>query len=453
MQPHSNSLGVALAAARFVLETLLVFVAAATPIVLLDGGFGILISAGIVYFYLKKRGDQQGTGSPPAEPDPEFAKFRTYRGRASLLAFVGLSLLPIAAWILWAFPTIAEPDWPAWLSFAGVMSVMVGMLLASLALGWMAVASLRRRGESVGQAYDRVLAGRTWEALRLAIANFAMYLAMLGMVALYSSLTGMIKLLNRMTPSGGLPDSLEVAIAMPAAPIWLYASIVLLALFLRLSSEDPFVGHDGHESTASHRSHPAFACATLALGGAVMLGAMANIIHLAVLSAYGPIAQVGPITAVVVEIDDWLEIQQESGRTSPEIVAEIQGYGRWTPASPDAGLVQLIPTLKTGKTYGAIGESTCSFAIEAGLADIDALSAIDWLPQDEAEQPVTYCLSVDCPSPTRWPDDTTLSLFSSHSSQNRYWIAEFFLDIFATGAVEPGGYCTTAGGVADQFQG
>ncbi len=441
---------------RLIFETVIVFVAAALPIVLLNGGLGILISAGILYYYLKKWGNSASSAAAASEPDPDFAKFRFFRGLASILAFVGLSLLPITAWLLWAFPTLAElvrPDGATWLSVDGVIWAMAGMLMASLLFAWMAVASLRWPGESMGQCYHRVLAGRLWETVRPVVMNFALYQAMMGIIALYSALPGMIRLLETTTPNSRLSGALEMAIAMPAVPIWLYASIVLIAFFKRLAYEDLIAGQNGQGSSAMHRSTPAISCFAVSASAAVVLVALANVMHLAVFGVLGPVGQVRPITAVVTEVEDWVAAQRESGRPVREIVGEFQFRGRWTPDSPNSGLVDLIPALKTGKSYGSINESTCTFSIEARVADLNEFRSIDWLPEDEATQPVAYCLSVDCPSPTRWPQDSTLSLYSSHSSQNRYWMANRFLDIFGWGASEPGGYCTTTGSVSGYFQG
>lgn len=438
---------------RFLLETLLVFVAAAAPIVLLNGGIGILISAGILYFFLKRRDKSAGPGPIAREPDPAFAKFRFYRGFASIMAFIGLSLMPIAAWIFWAFPEITELYESAWLSYSGAIGAMAGMLAASLLLGWLAVASLRWPGETMGDAYRRVLAGREWDALRPVVMNFAMYLAMMGIVGLYSSLSGLIRLFGTITQNGRLTDALEAAIALPAVPGWLYAAIVLLALFRRLNAEDALADLYGDEWPAMGQTRPALACAAVAGCGAVMLLAMGNLMHHAVFGVFGPVGQVRPITAIVTGIEDWVAREQESGRSGREIVAALRTHGRWSPANPESGLVVLIPALKTGKSYGAMSESPCDFSLEAGLANIDDLGDFDWLPEDEATQTVAYCLSIDCPSPTRWPDDATRSLYSSHSSQNRYWVADRFLDVFGWGAEEPGGFCTTTGAMADRFQG
>ncbi|NNG04981.1 MAG: hypothetical protein HKM95_12900 [Inquilinus sp.] len=432
------------------------FAAAVTPIVLLNGGFGILIAAGVIYYFLMRRGKAGIPATETVQPEEDFAKFRFRRGVATFLAFLAISVPPIAAWILWAFPGIAAPAGPdelQWLTLPAVISAMVGLLLASLLFFWLSVASLRQKGESVRQGYRRALAGRGWAAFRPALTNFAMLFGMMGLASVFPSLSALIEVFERTTRHGRLPDPLEMAIAMPAVPIWLYASIVLMALFRRLNLED-LTETSYHEGGPSpRRSGPVIASAAVAAGAAVMLGALGNVLHLGVLGAYGPVSSAGPIATVVVELEDWVDEQSERGRPSHEIAAELRHFGRWAPASPDHGLVELMPSLKTGKSFERIDSTACRYSIEAGIADIDELGDIDWLPEDEAARPVKYCLTIECPSQTRWPEDATTSLSSSHSSRKRYWILNIQFDIFAWGVAEPGGYCTTSGAVADRFQG
>ena len=112
-----------------------------------------------------------------------------------------------------------------------------------------------------------------------------------------------------------------------------------------------------------------------------------------------------------------------------------------------------MPVLKDEKSSESFQSSACRFNIDADVADMEDVRGVEWLPAVEAALPVKYCLAVACPSATRWPEDSTLSLFSSHSSRNRYWMEIMFIDIFGWGAAEPGGYCTATGAVADRFQG
>lgn len=441
---------------RFILRTFGVFAAALVPIVLLNGGFGILIGGIAIYYFLIRKGNAALPADAAAEPDPEFARFRSRRGVATFLVFAALSLPPIAAWILWAFPRITEPSGlfaSNWVTLPAVILAIVALLLGSAIFAWMALASLRQNGESVGQGYRRALQGRAWPALRPAATSLALLFGMMGLAGVLPTFPGAIRVFESWTLDDRLPEALQMMIVMPGIPIWLYISILLVALSRRLDGETVEAHFQPEDRPIPGRSSPYLAGTAIAVSVAVLLGAMGNVLHLAILAVHGPVAEVGPITTVAVELEDWVDDQHESGRPSGEIVAALQQFGRWAPTSPDQGLVELLPALKSGKSFERIDGSTCRYSIEAGIADLDELRGIDWLPEGEATHPVKYCLSIACPSPTRWPGDVTHSLSSSHTSQNRFWIESLFLDVFAWGVAEPGGYCAISGAVADHFQG
>ena len=434
--------------ARFVIESLALFGAVALPLALLDGWIGIFAAAAIIALYVRRRG---GRGMPreSARPEPH-AGFQFLRGVAMFLAFLSVTILPILVWILWAFP---QAGGTVGLSLSGALWLATGVLLGTLGMAGLALSRLRQDGEVFGRFAGRMRAGGAWEAFRPAARDLALSFGLMGAVSVGASMPGIKMLIERMTEHGHHPDWLEVAITMPAVPIWLFASVVLLVLCCRppLGGDADGPPHDAE--AASRRLRPALTGFSMVACAAVILGSIGHVMHLGVFGVYGPIAEIGPMTNVSAGIGDWVADQRALGRSNREIAAELQRQGHWAPESPDAGLIELMPMLKDVKSSDTIGGSACRYSVDAGVADLENLRGVDWLLAEQASQPVKYCLAVACPSPTRWEDDSTLSLFSSHTSRNRYWIEDMFVDLFAWGADAPGGYCTTTGAVSERYQG
>lgn len=441
---------------QFIFETLALLIAVTVPITLLGGGIGLLVCAGVVAIYLTIC---HKTGRPDhatAQPDPPAARVRFLRSLALLMALAAVGLPPVLAWNFWAFPAI---DYPAsmgalnWFSFAGTLWLIAGLLLVSLLFGALAVAGLRQDGERIGPCYRRFLAEGGRDAFRSALSCFAIFFGLAGLVSVGGSMPALTLLFETITRHGRYPDWLEVAIAIPTVPIWLFASVVLLVLYRRLNHRAVPAGQPGDARTTKRRGGLLPTGFALLAGAAAILGGIGHVMHIGIFGKFGPVAEIGPMRTVADELGGWVAEQRDIGRSSGEIVAALRNHGRWEPASPDTGLTELMPMLKDEKSYDSIQGSACRFTIEADVADPDELRSVDWLPAEEASQPVKYCLVVACPSPTRWPEDSTLSLFSSHSSQNRYWQDSMFVDLFGRGPAEAGGYCTTTGALADRFQG
>lgn len=434
----------------FAIETVVLWVALSAPAMLLHSRLGALITGGIalLYVYLGARGKRIG-GAPA--PTALHAILQTV---AMWLVIMALTVPPVMAWLLWAFPGLGRHiGGPAYLpSAAGALGLMIGLLIGSLAIAGASALLLRRNNEPIGAVGRRFLAdaARGYEPT---VAAVAVAFAVIGLMTMAAAAVSFGLLIDTLTPHRTLPLAWEVTVAAPALPMGFLASAVLLVIFRRLLRSSSAADERQDAAPVMARSgRIAAGVATLA-SGAMVVGTIGYFLHVGLFAAFGVVASIEPAYTVADGIDDWVAEQQEAGRSGGEIAALLDEHGQWTPGSPESGLGVLMPMLKDEKSSGETEAAACRFTIEAAAADPDALRDIDWLPAADAARPVRYCLAVACPGPTRWPDDVTLSLFSSHASRNRYWTENRFLDVFAHGATEPGGYCMTDGSLAERFQG
>ena len=120
-------------------------------------------------------------------------------------------------------------------TFAGTVWLTAGLLLGVLVTAGMAVASLRQDGENIGQCYRRFLAKGLWEAFGPAASSFAFLFGIMSLVAIGGAMPALLTLFAKVTRNGPYPEWLEMVIALPSVPIWLFGSVFLLVLSRKLS--------------------------------------------------------------------------------------------------------------------------------------------------------------------------------------------------------------------------
>ena len=247
----------------------------------------------------------------------------------------------------------------------------------------------------------------------------------------------------------------DLAIAFPVLPATLLAAAVLLSaprISLACHIEDSVLARtymDGDPVPPGLNSRARKVLGLVVVGGAVAtLFVLIYPLHLGWVAWGSSIMGVTPLIETMESVDSSVATQRRAGRSTAAIAAELNRIGSWTPDAPDAGLATLV------EEPDSVFVDTCSLRLAAGVTNPAAHGAFDWLPTEQAVSDLKYCIAVSCDSPVPWDAPPALLLASSHDSQAAHWSARLFIDIFADGAATaPGGYCTTDGRLAGEFQG
>lgn len=323
-----------------------------------------------------------------------------------------------------------------------VVSVAIFLLASSF--------FLRRDGESGDDCALR--ADRVRSLLPAAAATLLLGFAIASVDSVNASAGALSLLLQEANPYRDV-GGWFVAGEFPAMPVAILAAAVLLVAFRRAQPAALACLRETRPVAASR-----VPAVLAALGGiGISLGWLLYIVHIGVTAALGPANMIVGWKVVSGATTDWVAAQSEAGRSPDEIAADLRAHGNWTSAEPDAGLAAFLPG--PGENLGELNlASGCSITIDAGVVDSAALRDRDWIREFETDiRPLTdvaYCIRMACPSPVVWHEHSVVVLDSSHPSRNRYWLKVFSLDLFGNGrTVEPGGYCTETGELAESFQG
>lgn len=443
---------------RFVVEWLALSALMAAPYVILDITVASIVLVVMALGYpvaLAIKGYLAGRGQ--ARPDRWLHFYASlYLGSGATAAVV----LIIAASIGWLavaydFDSLFLPDADAIFSL-GVRVTVAGALLAAL-FYWGALVLLRRRGALPGGPAEWLRAELSGIFRSPVLAGFAVSMALVGLLSTVAAVTALESLADNLL-HGQDATILDVVIIFPFIPLGFFATTALLiaaqSIFMdtRAMLEEIRSHLSGGE--AGRPGRPVWRGLVTVSASLVVISTWVYPIHFGMVAALSTVAGISHWNAASEGVVGWIAAQRETGRDETAIAADLNAEGYWTAAAPEAGLAALLPDFAEEiSTYGG-ADNTCRIDIAAGLADPATLAGIDWMPVEQAGNGLKYCLRVACPSPVTWQAPPALLLSSSHPSRNRFWIETVYLDVFADGrAVEPGGYCTAAGGLAENFQG
>ncbi len=457
MKEQAKNPGPGRLTAGFLLEAFTLFVVLAAPYLILHAAEGILIAGALALCYLIWAFAEAVRRSPESSPSGLKATgFATLHLIGGTLAVGGFVTLLVLGWIHWAYRVTdadgnAEQMWNL-LPAGPLVSISVAAVLASAAVLVASLAPLRRDAEKFGDFYRRIWASGSRTTFFPSLAALTLGLVVAGLLNVGGALISMSVLLENMAPHRTVPGWVavwEVAAVYPVIPIGLFAVAAMLAAHRRMIPAI-FAHIDSRQIHVRHAERFATRLATLG-GAAVTLGAITYFVHLGTVAGLGTVAELGPSVAVIEELEAWVAAQRADGRTNIEIAAALEENGRWTPDTPDAGLIVLLPKLDTDPM--SIRDSACRYRVAVGVADTAELEGFEWLAAEQATLDVRYCLAISCPNPVVWDTEPRLMLYSSHASRNLYWQENLFMNPFGEGVAEPGGYCTAEGDLADSFQG
>jgi hypothetical protein len=372
------------------------------------------------------------------------------------LAITGLTALVLGIWMDVAYrDEVLNPGgmgvgFPFNLSF--LVPVAMALIGASMAVFLASSVFLRPRDESVRGFLGRILSDGMRPLLPAVAAWLLLGFAIASALNVMSSAASLPALLQSANPSRDV-DGWFLVTAFPGFPATLLVSAILLVAFRRIQ---PAALARPREPLAAAGSRAPGAISALASIG-VLYGWFLYILHVGMISALGPVAMIAGWQEVSAATKTWVTAQRNAGRDPDEIASELRAHGRWTMAEPGAGLAEILPGLGGALMESSLNER-CAIALDAGVADNATLRDRDWIREFEADnQPLPdlgYCIRLACPSPVVWHEHPVVILASSHPSRNSYWADTVFFDLFGNGrAVEPGGYCTADGRLAETFQG
>lgn len=440
------------------LETAVVFLMLAAPLLLAGSGtLSVLgpLGVGLIYMiWATVGGFRQASAALPSKF--RIVVFLLVQLISGALAAAGFGLLVSAVWLQSAYrQKIIDPSDFAF-AFPPDHSTLVLLapvaILAGAAAFLLAVPLLRRDGDTPGQCFAQIRAqgiGALWPA---AAAWILLGLAAVSLVNAAVSVGSLHRLMWVIHPSGEV-DSGLLAAQFKGFAAALFASAILIVAFRR--AQVPALG----SLRGAREAAPARAPAVLAVLGStgVACAWYLYVMHLGLIMTLGANSMIVGWGEVSRATNAWIDTQQAAGRDPADIASDLRKHGNQASGGSGSGLFALLPELGENLTDMSL-RAGCTVTIDAGVADNSTIPADSWLEgYVAAYRPlpdVSYCIRLACPSPAVWQEHTVVVLHSSHPSRSRYWGYNVFVDRLGAGAaLEPGGYCTETGELADGYQG
>ncbi len=449
--------------ARWMLHWPPLFAAMAAPYVLLDPGPASLVAAatGVMYLFwsstllveiwssLHKSGQKRGE-----QPVPLTASLWVGMVQISVpaLALVALGAA-FAGWDSWAYSISFETklDTESWLVLAVLASIVLGPVLFLCLVS----AFVREEGKRAACLFERMRKRGLGHFHRGWLGYTASCLAIICLLAPIDWVASLHKI-ETTRNNGRVVPTWDIAITYPAFPTALLTAAVMLSVLRFTSTRDVksddlltryYLDGDTVLPALDPRAKKILVF-TIAAGWAATLYVSIYPLHLAKIARQSSIRGVVPFIETVQAVDALIAAQREAGRSNVEIAAELNRIGSWTPDAPGAGLATLVEVPE--RTF----VDSCRLRLAADVTDTTAHGAFDWLPAEQADSDLKYCLAVTCTTALPWETPPALLLVSSHDSQAPNWSIRFSADVFADGvAYAPGGYCTADGRLAEEFQG
>ncbi len=342
----------------------------------------------------------------------------------------------------------AEPGFP--LAFAAMAPVALGAAVGAVALFLASVALLRRDDEDVGACVRRVRAEGAGLLRPAAVAWLLLGLALVSLLGVAATGTALPELLRSTNPAQ-IVDIGYLANEYPGFAAAILAAAVLTVAFRRMQPA-------ALASLRRPRRGARIPAVLAVLGSAAAAyGWYLYFVHIWVIGTFGAASMIAGWGEISRATDNWIEAQQAAGRPPAEIASDLRDHGNWTTPQPGAGLPALLPELGEDLEYLGLG-SGCTVTVDAGAADNSALRDLSWIEGYVAAfrplPEISYCIRLACPSPVAAHSHSVVIFSSSHPSRNRGWAYNVFMDMSASGAApEAGGYCTTDGELAAEYQG
>ena len=430
----------------FLVETLILSVVMAAPILLSGSAWGMAVTGLVILVYLiwtVERG----------KPDRKGSKKNPERVTLLNLAFmfsvpvIGLGLFAtcVAVWAILSFRDLPYP-----VDGLYMIPAIPGFLLLVLApVLFLALARPRGTGtpadDFLAAVRDRGLAPfrEVWlQAAALALALTCALTVAAGLMTM--------PLLLAAWNLGKTPPMWEVALVFPFLPLGLIATAAMLSIFRMIGSPvrseleimQAYAGEAGKTPAPTPRTgvFGGFAVTCCAL---TALYTTLYPLHLGIVLALSMVTGLEATVEAAETIEEWADVERDHGRTEAELAAILNQYGGWNPQAPEAGIPALFPELGEAMPVGNdMGAATCTMTIAAAVT------------AGQAAPDLTYCIRTACPSPVSWNAPDVVTLASSHASRNARWTEIYFFDLLAEGrALAPGGYCTASGELANSFQG
>lgn len=440
------------------LEIAVVFMLLATPLLLGESGkLSVLgpLAVGVIYMiWATAAGFRQASAALPSKP--RIVLFSLIQLIGGAVAAAGLGLLVSGIWLQSAYRrTIIESSdfsFALPLSHSTLVLLAPVVVLAGAVAFLFAVPLLRRDSDTPGQCFAQIRDQGIGVLRPAAAAWILLGLAAVSLLNAAISVDSLLELLWVIHPSGDIDSGLMETVFQGFAAA-LFASAVLLVAFRR--AQVPALGSLRGALGAPTIGAPAV-LAVLGSAG-VACAWYLYVMHLGLVMSLGANSMMVGWGEVSRATYSWVDAQQTAGRDPADIASDLRAHGNPTAQGPDSGLFALLPELGEDLTDMGLREG-CTVSVDAGVADNSALPKDGWLEGYVAAfQPlpeVSYCIRLTCPAPAVWQDHAVVVLHSSHPSRSRYWAYNVFIDRLGDGAaLEPGGYCTADGRLADGYQG
>ena len=190
---------------------------------------------------------------------------------------------------------------------------------------------------------------------------------------------------------------------------------------------------------------------------------MVEILRIGLTAAHSSVVSIALWTTADKELREWLEASVAAGEGAEALVARLNESGRWHSDEAEQGLAEILPVL--AEDFGdPEAHKNCSIALAAGLlSEQERLSVArhysnrsdSFEPPEGMAMPIRFCFTVDCRDPKYFATDAQSFPWhlSSHSSANEGWGGYIAINMFYDELPNPGGYCTTTGGLAEIYQG
>lgn len=361
----------------------------------------------------------------------------------------GLTAALILGWTSWAYQPEILPGG------LGGAYLLIGMAIVAPLLFLAFGPALARENGGVASRFLEGVRERGFVHFhRPWLGAPALALALICLLSFVATVTAMHNLQQELVGED-VVTPWELSAAYPFLPVTLLIAALMLCVTRLTIPGRKEIQEIVHAYTDAVPVAPALdARARTVLGALVAGGWVATIIvimypvHLGLVAALGAVSGIYPLNETAAAVETWITEQREAGTSTPEIAAELNRIGSWSPDAPDAGLATLV------EDSDYVFSGKCSVLTSAGVANPPGIIATGRLPAEQAASDLKYCIAVRCASPVAWDAPPALLLGSSHDSQAAYWSDNLYIDVFAEGrAAAPGGYCTADGGLADEFQG
>ena len=439
----------------FLPETFALFTVLAAPFFLFEIGWTLLAAVSIVVVgyinlsvFMYNRQNRRKFEKPPLRFELLVLIFRI----SFVFIVLGIFIVVVNLWGQWAYTTHRYPE-IAYESIWEVLGIFVAppVLFLTLARPW-------RKGTPTAEILGAVR-NKGFACIRSDwISVTALTVALLCSMSIAGSVLILRPFLTQLH-IGEEPSVLEMAGTFPFLPLGLLVVAAMLAIYRRMAFACMSSGAILHAYTGTDGESPIPETGTAALAvlcvWAVGIYAVLAPVHLAQVAEKSLIVGIPATLGAEEAIEEWAGARRVEGMTGAEMAAILNEHGSWNPDSPEAGLPTLFPDLREIMPVGnELGAVACSITVAAAATNPASVSDTDWLLPDQAESDLKYCVRTACPSPVAWDAPDTVTLVTSHASQNEEWVVTLFIDVFARGrAPAPGGYCTADGRLADEFQG